>query len=121
MSKGNGSGSVAFVLECVVNDRAALDLVMSDLVTSTKANEPGTHIYEWSIFDDGAKLITYERFADSDAALAHHTGFGPFAERFLTAVTPTRFIVFGTPKGTLRRALEDADVTYVTQVGGFHR
>ncbi len=116
MKKGTGSSSyVAFVLECSINDRVGLDAVMRELVASTEANEPGTDIYEWSIFEDGATLITYERFADSEAALAHHAGFGPYAERFLSAVTVTRFVVFGSPDEALRDALKDAGVSYVSQ------
>lgn len=112
---------VAFVLECAINDRGALDAVMGDLVVSTEANEPGTKVYEWNITEDGSTLITYERFAGSDAALAHHVGFGPYAERFLSAVTVTRFVVFGAVGEALKEALSGAQPTYVSQIGGFHR
>ena len=122
MNEDTGSSSyVAFVLESSISDRAALDAVMGDLVATAEANEPGTHIYEWSVFEDGATLITYERFADSEAALAHHAGFGPYAERFLSAVKVMRFIVFGSPADALRDALSDANVSYVSQIGGFKR
>ena len=112
---------VAFSLECSINDRDALDTVISDLTAATQANEPGTNIYEWNVSEDGSALITYERFADSDAALVHHHGFGPYAERFLASVTITRFVVFGAPSDALKEALAEAGPSYVTQIGGFHR
>lgn len=112
---------VAFSLECSINDRDALDAIINDLTVATRAHEPGTDIYEWSVFEDGSALITYERFADLDAALAHHVGFGPYAERFLATVTLKRFVVFGTPGDALKEALAGASPVYVTQINGFRR
>ena len=104
-----------------LNDRAALDSVMSDAASAAEANEPGTDIYEWNVSEDGTVLVNYERFADSDAALAHIGGFGAHAERFLATVTPTRFTVFGSPSDAVKEALTAFGPTYTSQIGGFHR
>jgi quinol monooxygenase YgiN len=112
---------VAFALECNIVDRTALEAVMTDLATSAESDEPGTLIYEWSVSEDGSKLTTYERFADADAALTHLGGFGPHAERFMAAVTPTRVTVFGSPSAALKEALAAFAPTYFSQIGGFHR
>lgn len=112
---------VAFYLECSINDRSELDAVMNDLASAAEASEPGTVNYEWNVSEDGSSLINYERFADSDAALAHLGGFGAHAERFLSAVTPTKFLVFGTPTDELKAALTDLKPSYASQIGGFHR
>jgi len=112
---------VAFVLECSVNDRGALDAVMGDLSAGVQANEPGTSIYEFHVTEDGTALTTYERFDDAAAAMAHLGGFAPHAERFLAAVTPTRFTVFGSPSDELKEALTSFGPVYVSQIGGLHR
>ena len=114
-------GYVAWMLECTINDRAALDSVMSDAASAAEANEPGTDIYEWNVSEDGTVLVNYERFADSDAALAHIGGFGAHAERFLATVTPTRLTVFGSPSDAVKEALTAFGPTYTSQIGGFHR
>ena len=69
--------------------------VIAEMVDSTQ-NEPGALAYEWSISADESAIHSYERYADSEAVLAHLATFGEnFAERLLAAVDPTRFVVYG--------------------------
>jgi len=86
---------VAWMLESTINDRAALDSVMANMGPAVEASESGTTHYESSLSADESRLVNYERFEDSAAAMTHVAAFGPFAERYLAAVKPTRFIVFG--------------------------
>ena len=43
------------------------------MATAVKG-ETGTLAYEWDLSDDGTNCVTYERFSDSAAALAHLAG-----------------------------------------------
>lgn len=49
------SQQVSWIFELSVNDGelSKLKELMNELLVSTKANEPGTLAYEWSISDDG--------------------------------------------------------------------
>jgi hypothetical protein len=112
---------VAWVIESTVNDRAALDSVKAELLAAAEANEPQTTHLEWSFSADGSQLVNYDRFEDSAAAMTHLAGFGPFAERFMAAVTPTRFVVFGSPSDEVKSAIAAFNPEYLTPVGGFAR
>lgn len=112
---------VAWTIECSINDRDGLDSVMGDLVSAVEANEQATTHYEWNISDDGATVITHERFADTDAALAHIGGFGPFAERFMAALTVNKMTVYGAPSDELKEAIAGFSPTFMSEIGGFAR
>lgn len=112
---------VTWIIETSVNDREALDSVMADLVSGVEANEEGTTHYEWNISEDGTTMITHERFADTDAALAHLGGFGPFAERFMAALTVNKMTVYGTPSDELKEAIAGFSPTFMSEIGGFAR
>jgi quinol monooxygenase YgiN len=112
---------VAWMVESTVNDRAALDAVMADLVAAVEANEPPTTHYEWSLSADGSRLFNYDRFEDSDAAMAHLAAFGPFAERYMAALTPIRFVVYGSPSEEVMSATAAFSPEAVTPIGGFAR
>ncbi|HEV8105418.1 MAG TPA: hypothetical protein VGP69_16920 [Gaiellaceae bacterium] len=56
---------------------------------------------------DESVIHSYEQYADSGAVLAHLSTFGEtFAERFLAAVDPTRFVVYGDPSDQAKAALD---------------
>jgi quinol monooxygenase YgiN len=106
---------VAWLLEADIKDREAAEAVMNALTDNADANEPGTTNYEWGVNSEG-KLVSYERFADSAAALAHLGGFGANAEKFMAAVTPTKFQVFGHPSDELKGAIADWQPDYVDAI-----
>ena len=112
---------VAWMIESTINDREALDSVMADLVESVRANEPKTTHYEWSISEDGTRLFNYDRFEDSEGAMAHLAGFGQFAERYMAALTPTRVVLYGSPNEDVRNALAGFNAEPATEYGGFAR
>jgi quinol monooxygenase YgiN len=95
--------------------------LMEEMVTSTR-DEPGALVYQWFVSDDGTIVHIYERYASSDAVMAHPKNFGAkFAERFLGAVDPTRFTVYGTTSAEVKAALSGFAPTYLGPFGGFLR
>ncbi len=95
--------------------------LMEEMVAHTK-NEPGAQAYEWFVSDDGGAVHIYERYADSEATMVHLAGFGEhFAERFLGAVDPTGFYVYGNPSAAVREALGGMGAQFMAPFGGFAR
>jgi quinol monooxygenase YgiN len=117
------SENVSWLLELAVKP-GQLDgfrELMTEMVESTRG-EPGTLVYEWSISDDEGTVHIHERYADSAATLAHMATFGErFAPRFLAAVEPTRWVVYGTPSDEVRQALDGLGAGYMAPFGGFAR
>ncbi len=118
------SETVHWVLEVAIK-QGELDnfkAVMNDMVEATQANEPNTTNYEWFISDDGRTCHMYERYADSAATMTHLAAFGEnFADRFLAAAAPTRFVVYGNPSAEVREALAGFGAVHMGQIGGFAR
>ena len=95
--------------------------LLAEMVESTRT-EPGALVYQLSISDDGSAVHLYERYADSVAVLAHVGTFGErFAGRFLAAVDPTRFVVYGSASDEVKEALAAFGPAYMTPFGGFAR
>lgn len=96
--------------------------LMLDMVDVTQANEPGTLNYEWSISADGKVCHIYERYQDSAAVLIQLSTFGThFADRFFALLTPTRFVIYGSPSLQVKEALDGFGPVYLAPIGGFHR
>lgn len=117
------SEEISWSLELAIKP-GQIDVVRSlipEMVESTR-NEPGALTYEWSISDDESVIHSHERYADSEAVLAHLTAFGErFAERLLPAVDPTRFVVYGTPTDRATEALDAFGALYMKPFAGFAR
>lgn len=116
--------AIAWNLEAGVTPGGEADLrtLMAEMSAATQANEPGTLAYEWHISAEGPQCHIYERYRDSDAVMVHLGNFGAqFAERFLAALTPTRFTVYGTPNERVRTALTPLEPVYMARVAGFVR
>ena len=95
--------------------------LMNEMVESTEP-EPDTLSYDWFVSDDGSTVHIYERYADSDALVAHITGFKrKFAERFTTMVDATRFVVYGEPNEAARDEMAPFGPEYLGTFGGFAR
>jgi quinol monooxygenase YgiN len=112
---------IAWLVELSVN-AGALETVralMEEMVTSAQG-EAGTLSYAWYVSEDGQTVAIYERYADDAAVLAHQARFGErFAERFLGAMTPTRYTVLGAPGEEVREALGGFNPSYLEPFGGF--
>ena len=99
----------------------AFRAITSEMVESTKS-EPGALIYERYISDDHQIVHVFERYVDSNAAVAHLTAFGKlYGERFAQMVDRKRFTVFGTPTVELKEILDPLGATYVGVLAGFSR
>lgn len=118
------SDYVAWMLELNIREGELENLkaLIQEMVESTRANEPGTVNYEWS-FDAAEKTChIWERYADSAAAMAHIGNFGEkFAERFMAALEPTSFTLYGHPSEEVREALSAFGAVHMAPVGGFAR
>ncbi len=118
------STQVSWMLELDLAEGRESDFrsLMAEMVAATKADEPGTLDYEWSLSDDGRRCHIFERYADSAALLTHLGTFGKrFASRFLAILTPVRFVVYGAPSKEAREALAGLAPDYMTPAGGFSR
>ena len=119
MAKG-----VAWMLELNISEGqgAGLPDLIEEMVSATDENEPGTLDYQWSTSADGTVCHIFERYADSDAVMAHLGTFGErFASRFMEILTPTRFVVYGSPSQEVKDALAGFGPTYMGSAGGFSR
>ncbi len=118
------SDHVYWILELAVKpgQADAFKALMNEMVEATQANEPDALNYEWTLSADGATCHIHERYADSAATMTHLASFGAnFAERFLAAVEPTRFTVYGNPNAEVRGALDGFGAVYMTPAAGFAR
>jgi quinol monooxygenase YgiN len=117
-------GYIAWRLDLKIRDghADAFRALMDEMVTATKANEPGTLAYEWNVTPDGTVCHLYERYADLAAAMVHIGTFGAkYAERFLAVLEPTGFTVYGSPNAKLKAALADFGPAYLEPAAGFSR
>ncbi len=115
--------SVSLTLQVTVNDGKADEAkaLMTELVAVSQA-EPGTTDYDWYVGDDGKTVHIFERYTDSDAALAHLGGFGAnFAERFMGCFTPTSVCAYGNASDAVRGALKAFGTQHFSSYGGFQR
>jgi quinol monooxygenase YgiN len=95
--------------------------LMKEMVASTQG-ESGTLAYQWFISGDDSVVHVYERYATSAAVMTHLQSFGSkFAERFLAAVDPTKFTIYGTPNDDVKAGLSVFGPTYLGPFGGFVR
>jgi quinol monooxygenase YgiN len=115
--------AVSWVVELAVKPGKleSFRALMAEMVASTR-EEHGALTYQWFVSDDGSTVHIYERYASSAAVLEHLQGFGAkFAERFLAAVDPTRFTVYGAPSDEAKQGLSGFNPTYLGPFGGFAR
>ena len=100
----------------------ALRTLMEEMAAATKANEPGTLAYEWSLSEDGNRCDLYERYAGSAAALTHLRTFNEkFSQRFTSLLKAKQVTLYGMPNDEVRAALEGFGATYLKPYGGFSR
>ena len=117
-------GHIYWILETNVREGKLDELkaLMNEMVDATKANEPGTLHYEWSVSEDGKRCTLYERYADPAAAMEHATTFGKvFAARFMGCLEPKKMVVHGDPTADLKKALSSQGAVFMKPFGGFVR
>lgn len=116
-------GQVSWVLELALKD-GQLDAFkeLKDEMVAGTSSEPSTLNYEWFVSDDESTVHIYEKYADSEAMIAHVTGFmAKWAGRFLECGDVTRFVVYGEPNAAAREMLDGFGAVYMGIFGGFSR
>lgn len=94
-----------------------LRALTGEMVAASR-KEPGTLSYQRFVSEDGGFLHIYERYSNSEAALAHLRTFtARFGERYAALVERRRFILFGLPSDELRRFLERFGAIYAKPFG----
>ena len=118
------SAIIEWVLEMRVQEGQAENVqpLLDEMVKATKADEPGALHYEYYMNDDRSTCTVLERYADNDAAMVHLGNFGAkFADRFLAAFAPERFVVYGPANSELKSALAGFGATFQSMTAGFNR
>jgi quinol monooxygenase YgiN len=116
--------SVYWVLELSIKPGAlpAFTELMTTMVAATRANEPGTLIYDWTLGEEGRCCHIVEWYVDSAAVITHLQTFGEkYAGRFMELVEPRRIAIYGRPDAQVREALSDLGPVYFEPFGGFAR
>jgi quinol monooxygenase YgiN len=89
-------------------------------MVETARRETGVLSYQRFVSEDCKTVHIYERYADSDTAIAHLQTFTKvFAERFEGMVERKRFIVLGCPTAQLRAILDGLGAIYLKPLGEF--
>ncbi len=117
-------GHVYWILELSIRDGQmdAFKSLMEEMVTATKADEPGALNYEWSLDEEGSSCHIYERYDSSASTMVHLGNFvTKFADRFMVCVQPTKFTIYGSPDEAVKKALGPFGGRYMDDFGGFHR
>jgi len=95
--------------------------LMNEMVEATR-DQLGTTHYEWFLSEDGRSCHIHERYASSEAVLAHLGHFGmKYAGRMAQLAKATRVTIYGSPSEMVRRAMAPAKPAYMGQIGGFAR
>ena len=118
------SNHIYWVLETNIREGKLDELrgLMKEMVDATKANEPGTINYEWTVSEDGKRCTLYERYADSGAAMKHAMTFAKtYAGRFVGCLEVKKMVVHGNPSSELRSALAMQGAVFMQPFGGFTR
>jgi quinol monooxygenase YgiN len=96
--------------------------LIAEMVAHTKADERETLVYTCAVSRDGSTGQVYERYANSEAALAHLATFNrDFAKRLGTMVDLARHTVYGHPSDALKQAIAGSKPIYFENVAGFER
>ena len=121
-SKSKNANHVYWLITASVNDGELKNLkaLNAEMVKATKANEPGTLSYDWSISADGKTCFFFERYADSKAVMIHTKTFGEkFAERLMAMIEIKSFQVFGNPNDEVKEAIGPFGAKFHQSIGGF--
>jgi quinol monooxygenase YgiN len=95
---------------------------LTDEMVDATRKECGVLIYERFLSADEQTVYVYERYVDSDAAVAHLRAFkAAFGRRFGQLVERKRFTVFGSPTAELIAIFDEFGATYASLLAGFSK
>lgn len=96
--------------------------LVKEIASSVKSSELTTLNYEWSISQDSTVCHILERYADSDATVAHLKMFNvDYAKRMDAMVETTGFTVYGHPNDELKQMLGVSASNAMIPFAGFAR
>ena len=89
---------------------------------TVKSKESGALDYEWTITPDSSTCFILERYASSEASLAHNKIFREqFAAKFNEVLEFAGLTVYGNPNEELRKDFGPAGAESKVLVAGFSR
>lgn len=97
-------------------------LTAKEMSATVKSNEAAALNYEWTITPDSTTCFILERYATSEATMAHSKIFQEqFAKKFNEVLEFTGFTVYGNPSDELKAAFGPAGANSKVLVAGFAR
>ncbi len=114
-------GEISWQVELSIEPEqlGAFRLLTSQMIQSTRL-EQGVLVYERFLSEDHGKVFVYERYSDSEAAIAHlHVFREKFGKVFSRLAQRDRFLVFGRPNQQLRQILSGFGAEFLSPMGGF--
>lgn len=119
MTRVSVSDEIAWRIELSVkSDQVGNLLALTDEMVESASVEDGCLSYQRFIGSDGHSVHVYERYLNSEAALAHlKVVFIRFGDRFVSMVNRNRFTVYGTPSSDLRQMLDRFTPEYLRPFG----
>ncbi|WFO16561.1 antibiotic biosynthesis monooxygenase [Cellulophaga baltica 4] len=109
--------NIAWTVDGKIMNKTKFNEAMEKITTVT-FNEEGSLNHEWYVAEDQETIHIYERYQDSDAALAHLNVWSKFAALFLEGATMDTFNVYGNVTPELKSALAGA-TNIMSRYGGF--
>lgn len=104
------------------SNEVAIEAMAKEMTGYFLSNEPQMTHFEWSVNSERGHLILHERYATSQAGLAHIKAFSDkFAEQFSALVAPQRVVVFGNPSQELLDVLSGMSPEILRYLAGFSR
>lgn len=116
-------GHVAWMTELAVKDGEleTFTELMEEMVAGTR-EEPQALAYEWYISDDQRSVHIFEKYADSDAAIAHVNRLVErWIRRYIACVDIKRVVIYGDPSPAAREIFDGWRAAYLGPWGGFSR
>lgn len=118
------SEAIFWTIEATIKDgkRGELEQFLAAISEETKRVEPTTLAYEFYVGESDSSFRALERYASSEAALAHLGNAGPKLGSLMACLDGApKIVVWGAPSDALRAAIADFHPTYCKPIGGFRR
>ncbi len=118
------SESIFWIVDGIIKQGAidGLTSLIGEMVSGTKANEPGTLAYEWFIDSGKTRCHIFERYRDSAAAMIHLRTFDQkFADRLGRLIQIERLTLFGNASDEVVKTLGAEGNVFLLPLTGFTR